>query len=88
MLKYSFPLAVTMNEEYVSAILASPPGDIHLLLTSGNSIRFGDYFDKATKKSLVRCDVCEKFIVLGATRSTSKLKNPELLFLDLFRRPK
>ena len=64
-----------MNEDYVSARLASPPEDIYLLLTSGNSIRFGIYFDEATKKSLVRCDVCQKFLVLGATRSTSKLKN-------------
>jgi len=39
-----------MNEEYVSARLANPPGDIYPLLTTGNSIRFGIYFDKATKK--------------------------------------
>jgi len=62
-----------MNNDYVSARLASPPEDIHLIVASGNSIRFGVYFDEATKKSLVRCDRCQKFLVLGATRSTSKL---------------
>ncbi|KAF8162739.1 hypothetical protein B0H34DRAFT_805390 [Crassisporium funariophilum] len=59
--------------DYVSARLASPPENVYLLLPSGDSICFGVFFDEKANKSLVRCDLCRKFLVLGASRSTLRL---------------
>lgn len=64
-----------MNDEYSNAVLANPPEQIHLLLKSGSSIPFPVYFDNATSKSLVRCDLCQKFLVLGVSKSAVKLDN-------------
>jgi len=62
-----FPPTYCDNNDYVSTRLAIPPENIHLRVASGDSMRFGVYFDEATNKSLVRCDICQKFLALGAT---------------------
>jgi hypothetical protein len=64
-----------MDEYESNAVLANPPEQIHLLLKSGSSIPFPIYFDNAMNKSLVRCDLCRKFLILGVSRSTVKLDN-------------
>ncbi|KAF8165171.1 hypothetical protein B0H34DRAFT_830366, partial [Crassisporium funariophilum] len=66
-------LPFTSMSDYVSARLASPPENVYLLLPSGDSICFGVFFDEKASKSLVRCDLCRKFLVLGASRSTLRL---------------
>lgn len=61
-------------EDYSSAVLRYPEETVKLLLKSGDYVSFNLYSDDQ-QKNLVKCDLCHKFIVLGAQKSTVKISN-------------
>ncbi|KAF8056034.1 hypothetical protein FPV67DRAFT_1457452 [Lyophyllum atratum] len=64
------------ENDHSDAVLVHPPEVAHLLEgKTGRSLTFPIYFDATTDRTLICCDLCGKFYILGRTRSTVSLGN-------------
>jgi len=64
--------------DYRNAALLVPPEIVHYRdpnSTGADAILFPVYHDDTTNKTLLKCDVCGKFIVVGRMRSVARLYN-------------